>query len=80
VVFLVSEDAPTGVVISAGAGVFSSSQIVESRGVNLGQGATADTVAANWAAISDFSGAKHFTMGNEHSAHIFERLNDKAVA
>jgi len=80
VVFLASEDAPTGCIISAGAGVFSSAQIVESTGVNLGHGATADTVAEYWSKISDFTGAKHFTMGNEHSAHIFERLQDKPVA
>jgi NAD(P)-dependent dehydrogenase (short-subunit alcohol dehydrogenase family) len=80
VVFLASEDAPTGVIISAGAGVFSSAQIVESSGMNLGHGADADTVAANWAKISDFTGAKHFTMGGEHGAHIFERMKDKPVA
>jgi len=80
VVFLASEDAPTGVIVSAGAGVFSSAQIVESTGMNLGHGADADTVAANWAKISDFTGAKHFTMGGEHGAHIFERLKDKPVA
>lgn len=80
VVFLASDEAPTGCIISAGAGVFSSAQIVESTGVNLGHGADADTVAANWAKISDFTGAKHFTMGGEHSAHIFERLKDTPVA
>ncbi len=80
VVFLASEEAPTGVIVSAGAGVFSSAQIMESTGVNLGHGATADTVAEYWPKISDFAGAKHFTMGNEHGAHIFERLQDKPVA
>lgn len=80
VVFLASEDAPTGVIISAGAGVFSSAEIVESSGVNLGHGATADTVAEYWSKISDFTGAKHFTMGGEHGAHIFERMKDKPVA
>ena len=80
VVFLASDDAPTGVIISAGAGVFSSAQIVESPGVNLGHGATADTVAEYWSKISDFTGAKHFTMGGEHGAHLFERMKDKPVA
>src|SRR6201996_3104733 len=55
VVFLASDDAPTGVVISAGAGAFSSAQIVESPGINLGHGATAETVSENWAKISDFT-------------------------
>ena len=80
VVFLASEDAPTGAIISAGAGAFSSAQMVESTGINLGHNADADTVAANWAKISDFTGAKHFMMGNEHVAHLFERLSDKPVA
>ncbi|HVV64249.1 MAG TPA: SDR family NAD(P)-dependent oxidoreductase [Rhizomicrobium sp.] len=80
VVYLASDEAPTGFIVSAGAGVFSSAQIVESTGVNLGHGANADTVAANWAKITDFTGAKHFTMGGEHSAHIFERLKDTPVA
>src|SRR5499427_6698368 len=43
VVFLASDNAPTGVVISAAAGAFSSAQIVESNGINLGHGATAET-------------------------------------
>jgi NAD(P)-dependent dehydrogenase (short-subunit alcohol dehydrogenase family) len=76
VVFLASDDAPTGCVISAAAGAFSSAQIVESTGMNIGHGATADDVAANWSKISDFTGAKHFTMGGEHSAHFFELLKN----
>jgi NAD(P)-dependent dehydrogenase (short-subunit alcohol dehydrogenase family) len=79
VVFLASDNAPTGVVISAAAGAFSSAQIVESNGVNLGHAATADDVAANWPAISDFTGAKHFTMGGEHSAHFFDLLKNKPL-
>src|ERR1700759_2711093 len=79
VVFLASDDAPTGVIISAGAGVFSCAQIVESTGMNLGHGATADTVAENWSKLSDFTGAKHFTMGGEHGAHLFERMKDTPV-
>jgi NAD(P)-dependent dehydrogenase (short-subunit alcohol dehydrogenase family) len=79
VIFLASQDAPTGVVISAAAGAFSSAQIVESTGVNLGHSATADDVAANWEKISDFTGAKHFTMGGEHSAHFFELVKTKAL-
>jgi len=79
VVFLASEDAPTGVIISAAAGAFSSAQIVESKGINLGHNATADTVAENWAKISDFTGAVHFNMGNEHAGHLLQRLQDKPV-
>jgi NAD(P)-dependent dehydrogenase (short-subunit alcohol dehydrogenase family) len=80
VVFLASEDAPTGVIISAAAGAFSSAQIVESPGINLGHSADADLVATNWAKISDFAGAKHFTMGGEHSTHFFDLLKTAPVA
>ena len=80
VVFLASDDAPTGVVISAGAGAFSSAQIVESPGINLGHGATAETVSDNWSKISDFTNSKHYTMGGEHSGHFLELLNTPVVS
>jgi NAD(P)-dependent dehydrogenase (short-subunit alcohol dehydrogenase family) len=79
VIYLVSEDAPTGVIMTAGAGVFSAAQLVETNGVNLGHGATADTVAEYWSKISDFTGAKHYTMGGEQTAKFVERLKDKPV-
>src|SRR5271155_3801018 len=79
VVFLASEDAPTGVILAAGAGIFSAAQIVESNGLNLGHGADADTVAEYWSKISDFTGAKHFTMGGEQTQKLIERLQDKPV-
>jgi NAD(P)-dependent dehydrogenase (short-subunit alcohol dehydrogenase family) len=79
VVFLASEDAPTGVILTAGAGIFSAAQIVESNGVNLGHGADADTVADYWTKITDFTGARHYTMGGEQTAKLMERLQDKPV-
>src|SRR5882672_7473082 len=79
VVYLVSEDAPTGVIMTAGAGVFSAAQLVETDGVNLGHNATADDVAANIAKITDFTGAKHYNQGGEQSAKFFARIQDKPV-
>ncbi len=79
VVFLASEDAPTGVILTAGAGVFAAAQMIETGGINLGQGADADTVAEYWEKISDFTGAKHYTMGNEQTAKFLARLQDKPV-
>jgi NAD(P)-dependent dehydrogenase (short-subunit alcohol dehydrogenase family) len=79
VVFLVSEDAPTGVIVTAGAGIFSAAQLVESNGINLGHGADADTVAQYWPKISDFTGAKHYTMGGEQTQKLMERLQEKPV-
>ncbi|HEY0104788.1 MAG TPA: SDR family NAD(P)-dependent oxidoreductase [Rhizomicrobium sp.] len=79
VVYLVSEDAPTGVIITAGAGVFAAAQIVETDGVNLGHAATADDVAANFGKIADWSTAKHYTQGGEQSAKFFARVQDKPL-
>jgi NAD(P)-dependent dehydrogenase (short-subunit alcohol dehydrogenase family) len=79
VVYLVSEDAPTGMILTAAAGVFAAAQLVETDGINLGHNATADDVAANWAKITDFTGAKHYTQGGEQSAKFFARINDKPV-
>ena len=79
VVFLASEDAPTGVILAAGAGIFSAAQIIETNGINLGHGADADTVAEYWSKISDFTGAKHYTMGGEQTQKLMERLQDKPV-
>ena len=79
VVFLASEDAPTGTIMTAGAGIFSAAQIVESNGINLGHGADADTVAQYWTKISDFTGAKHYTMGGEQTQKFMERLQEKPI-
>jgi NAD(P)-dependent dehydrogenase (short-subunit alcohol dehydrogenase family) len=79
VVYLVSEEAPTGMIMTAGAGVFAAAQIVETDGLNMGHAATADDIAANWAKISDFSTAKHYTQGGEQSQKFFARMADKPV-
>jgi len=79
VVYLVSEDAPTGMILTAAAGVFAAAQLVETDGINIGHNATADDVAANWAKITDFTNAKHYNQGGEQSAKFFARINDKPV-
>jgi NAD(P)-dependent dehydrogenase (short-subunit alcohol dehydrogenase family) len=79
VVFLASEDAPTGVILTAGAGIFSAAQMIETNGVNLGHAVSADTIAANWARISDFTGAKHYVTGSEQVAKIVQRSQDPST-
>jgi NAD(P)-dependent dehydrogenase (short-subunit alcohol dehydrogenase family) len=79
VVYLVSDEAPTGVILTAAAGVFAAAQLVETDGVNLGHTATADDVAANIAKITDFSNAKHYTQGAEQSQKFFARLQEKPL-
>jgi NAD(P)-dependent dehydrogenase (short-subunit alcohol dehydrogenase family) len=71
VVFLSSEEAPTGMIIEAGAGYYSKVQIVEGKGAKLGQNATAEDVAANLDKISDMSQAKAFQGGPEVFGNIF---------
>lgn len=78
VVFLASEEAPTGVIVTAGAGTFSKAEIIESAGVYLGMdGVDADEVAANWDKISDMSGAKPYFQGGEQTGKFLERLSGK---
>ncbi|MEQ9316650.1 MAG: SDR family NAD(P)-dependent oxidoreductase [Henriciella sp.] len=73
---LVKEEAPTGMVLSAGAGVFSMAEIVETKGVFVGQGdaLTAEAVEAKWDQITDRSVQTHFEMGSGHGQNIFARL------
>ncbi len=58
VVYLCSEDAPSGVILQAMGGRFSVAAIVENQGVDLGGHPTVEAVAENWSKISDLTGAK----------------------
>ena len=77
VIFLASEDAPNGAIISAGAGVFSRIFIHETKGLSLGMGSdmTPENIALNWEEISDMEGAQALNSGPEQSLKIFELLN-----
>lgn len=83
VINLVKEDAPTGMILSAGAGAFSMAQIVETAGAFVGQGdaLTAEAVAAKWSQITDVSKAQPaFKSGGEHGQNIFARVAEAAKA
>ena len=56
--FLVSADAPNGVIMQAEGGRFSVASIVENTGAQLGADATPEDIAANYDMISDLEGAK----------------------
>ncbi|MBF2755774.1 MAG: SDR family NAD(P)-dependent oxidoreductase [Gammaproteobacteria bacterium AqS3] len=79
VIFLCSEDAPSGAVLSAGAGVFACAAMHESLGVNLGigEGLTAEQVAERWEQISDFDGARRLNFGGEQLIKFFERIEQQ---
>jgi NAD(P)-dependent dehydrogenase (short-subunit alcohol dehydrogenase family) len=79
VAYLASEDAPTGIIMTAAAGVFAAAQMVETDGINLGHGASADDIAAHFADITDWSSAKHYGQGGEQSAKFFARVQEKPL-
>ena len=56
--FLVSEEAPNGVIMQAEGGRFSVASIVENTGAQLGVDATPEDIATNYDMISDLEGAK----------------------
>ena len=72
-IYLISENAPNGIILCAGAGVYSVSQIMESDGLSLGLNATAEDIVKNWEKISNFENAKPFNMGGEQTGKVFEK-------
>ena len=56
--FLVSEEAPNGVIMQAEGGRFSVASIVENTGAQLGVDATPEDIASNYDMISDLEGAR----------------------
>jgi len=75
VVYLCSEDSPTGHIIEAGGSYFARVAIVEAQGVVLGPQATAEDVAARYAEIADLSGARTFDAGSEVAATILKAVS-----
>jgi NAD(P)-dependent dehydrogenase (short-subunit alcohol dehydrogenase family) len=76
VVYLVSEDAPTGVILTAGAGVFATARIFETDGVYLGDGAlSAEAVRDHWARIEDQTGQQAYFQGGEQTGKFFRKMS-----
>ena len=73
VIYLSSENGPTGTILCAGAGVYSVAKIMESEGENIGLDATAEDLEKNWEKISDFSEAKSFFNGGEQTGKVLEK-------
>jgi hypothetical protein len=71
--FLVSEDAPTGTILGAGAGVVQAAHITLTKGVKLDE-PTPEAVAANFAAITDREGEIVPQSGAEQAMTIMQRL------
>jgi len=71
--FLVSEDAPTGAILGAGAGVMQAAYVTLTRGVALDE-ATPEAVAANWERIASRDGEIVPRSGAEQAMTIMQRL------
>ena len=75
VVYLVSEEAPTRVVMTAGAGAFAQARIYETEGVYLGEGGlSVEEVRDNFARITDPTGQQAYVNGGEQSGKFFRKM------
>src|SRR6201992_2659191 len=79
VAYLASDDAPSGLILTAAAGAFAAAQMMETDGVNLGHGATADDIAAHFSESADWSTAKHYGQGGEQNMKFFARVQEKPL-
>ncbi len=67
-VYLVSEEAPSRVILAAGAGGYAQAQVFETEGIYLApEDRTPENIAANWARITDIQGQKALTMANDQT-------------
>ena len=75
VVYLCSEEAPTGAILTAGAGAFAMTRLYETEGVYLGEdGLSVEEVRDNWAKISDPAGQQAYFNGGEQSGKFFRKM------
>jgi NAD(P)-dependent dehydrogenase (short-subunit alcohol dehydrogenase family) len=75
VVYLASEEAPTGAILTAGAGAFALTRLYETEGVYLGEGGlSVEEVRDNWAKISDPTGQQAYVNGGEQSGKFFRKM------
>lgn len=75
IIALCSDDAPSGMILEAGAGYFSSVSIVEGQGVGLYLDASAELVSEKWEEIEDMSGARPFNAAPEVANAIITKYN-----
>ena len=73
--YLVSEDAPTNMIVGAGAGVFQAAYVTLTQGALLaGEDLSPEGIAANWARITDRAGEITPQSGAEQSMLILKQL------
>jgi len=73
--YLVSEDAPTNMIVGAGAGVFQAAYVTLTQGALLtGDDLSPEGIAAHWAQITDRTGELTPQSGAEQSMSILRKL------
>ena len=76
VMYLVSDEAPNGVILSAGAGVFAVAAMYETEGAWLGEGGlSAEEVRDNWAQITDTAGKKALRSAGEQTGKFVRKAS-----
>ena len=79
VVYLCSEEAPTGAILTAGGGAFALARLYETEGVYLGEGGlSVEEVRDNWAKIADETGQRAYVNGGEQTAKFLRRMSETA--
>ena len=75
VVYLCSEEAPSGVVLTAGGGAFAVARIFETEGAYLGtDNLSVEAVRDAWAQIADETGQKAYVAGGEQGQKFFRKM------
>ncbi|HEV7157913.1 MAG TPA: SDR family NAD(P)-dependent oxidoreductase [Caulobacteraceae bacterium] len=75
VIYLCSDEAPTGVILTAGGGAFALARIYETEGIYLGEdGVSVEEVRDNWAKIADPTGQSAYFAGGEQTQKFFRRM------
>ena len=74
-VYLVCDDAPSRMIMCAGAGGYSETKVFETEGINLADGdQTAENVAKHIGKIRDISGQEEFTNGAQQGTKFLTRI------
>ena len=73
VVMLAHEDAPTGQIVSAGAGHYAKAHMVETPGATVGDQATAEAVKQAWSEIASNQGQEPLEQGAKHTEKFATR-------
>lgn len=77
VLFLASEDAPSGVILSAGGGMFAQAVVVETAAVRMsGVVPSPDEIAARWAEIGDLSTAAPLPNGPLQTMKFLQKASE----